>query len=55
VEVLGAEWEPESTLVGQQAGAEEAHGELGNFSPDARAQPQREVEADWWASMARGA
>jgi hypothetical protein len=30
-------------------------GDWGFFSPDVRTQPQREVEADRWAAMARGA
>jgi hypothetical protein len=53
-EVLGMAWGPELALGGRQARAQEAHGGLGNFSPDARARPQREVVADRWATMAHG-
>jgi hypothetical protein len=53
-EVLVTAWGPESApAVGGQNRAR-ARG-IGVFSPDAQARPQREVEADRWAAMDRGA
>jgi hypothetical protein len=47
LEVLGTAWGPESVPA---AGTGHEREGLGIFSPDAQAWPQREVEADRWAT-----
>jgi hypothetical protein len=53
-EVLVTAWGPESAPAVGGRNRARARG-IGVFSPDAQARPQREVEADRWAAMDRGA